>query len=64
MEQMMALKMSGFSDVVKRAVLELMGSVGFFKYASRNLKSVGEVVFFVKKRPFEKITLAEKYREY
>jgi len=61
---MVALKTSGFPDVVKRAVFEFMESVSFFKYATRNLKGIGEVVFLVKKKPFEKITLAEKYREF
>ena len=62
---MVALKTSGFPDVVKRAVFEFMESVSFFKYANRNLKGIiGEVVFLIKKKPFEKITLAEKYREF
>jgi len=61
---MVALKVSGYPDVVKRAVVEFMESVGFFKYATRNLKAIGEVFFLVKKRPFEMITLAEKYREF
>lgn len=48
--QMIALKVSGLSDIVKRAVLEYTESVGFFKKNTGMIEEIGEVVYLVNKR--------------
>jgi len=67
------LKVSSFPDVVERAVLSFMESIGYSKYTSRYLERIGEILFLTKKeenKPADEsnekpaIITTPKYREY